>query len=197
LLEDGSWRYAKGDECENRKAGSGKPKTTEVLIGSESYPAGIQDKIIEDDFFEIKAQIVDKNGQALLVLWHESKQKCHGSHYFGKARNSPNNHSRVFLSSGEVIKFIDRGKKGRRTIDDGGKERSLSSFDVGSEPEFRKVDICQEWISYRITTSEIEEIKNSKISQIEIRSGFGASAELFRVTLNNNTLSRQLSSHGF
>lgn len=190
LSENGSWKYAKGDQCEQARSTDSEAKTTEVLIGSERYPAGVRKTIIDEDFFDIKAQVVDKNGQALLVLWHESDQQCQGTHYFGNPNNSISDHdSRLFLKNGEVINFIDRGNKGRRTIRDARTETELG-LTPGSEVE-RKVDVCQQWIAYRITNSELGTIQESNMSRIEIKSGFGASPELFRIRQNIETLAKQ------
>ena len=182
LSEDGSWEYARGNECESATEGEETSSTTEVLIGSDRYPAGVRKIIIDDDFFEIKAQVVDKDGQAMLVLWHESNQQCHGTHYFGHPRHDPSSDSRLFLSNGTVIKFIDRGNKGRRTIKDAR---------PGAGPMGMDVDICQQWIAYRLTRSEIDEIQKTEVSRIEIEAGLGSSSEMFRIRQNRSTLAVQ------
>lgn len=189
LSENGSWKYAKGDECELASSTDSEAKTTEVLIGSERYPAGIRKTIINEDFFDIKAQVVDKNSQSLLVLWHESEQQCSGTNYFGNPRSMSDNNSRLFLENGEVIEFIDRRNKGRRTVRDA-RTKTVPSLMSGSEEE-RRVDICQQWIAYRITDSEIDAIQESNISRIEIKSQLSANPELFQVRQNRATLAKQ------
>lgn len=202
LLEDSSWRFARGNECESEnETDSGTTKTTEVVIGSESYQAGVRKTIIDANSFarsfDIKAQIVDKNGQPILVLWRESDGSC-SLHYFGDPNTPFKHNSRIFLSGGEVIRFIDRGNKGSRTIRNARTETNTrTNFEGELEEVEETIDVCQEWIAYRITESEINDIKRSEISKIEIETGMDASAELFRVDENRNTLSDQAKSLGF
>jgi hypothetical protein len=54
LSKDRSWEYARGDDCKSASSADSDPKTTEVLIGSERYPAGVRKTIIDEDFLTLR-----------------------------------------------------------------------------------------------------------------------------------------------
>lgn len=195
LSEDGSWRYARDNECEPSKRRPKSSATTEVRIGQQRYPAGFSEPILEDGLHTIKAQIVDRNGQALLVLWSESEGACTYP-YFGDETSFQDHDTRLFLSSGEMVKFIDRGNKGSRTLRDA-RTRTETTYMLGEATEIEKeVDVCEQWIAYRITNSEVDKLGESMIARIEMETGMSASSEQFRVERNRDTLAKQIRNLG-
>lgn len=189
LLENGSWRDADAGECDRRSSKQSSTTTT-VIMGSDSYPAGKGERVIEQGVYIIEAQVVRKGEQPLLVLWHESKGGCTRSYFASRFGEKNTTRSNFFLEDGNVIRFIDRGMKGRRTLKDVEYPDVLQS----RNSIFSSGDMCKEYIAYKITDSEIDELKRSDITSIEIKSSSGA--ELFRIEKNNGTVARQIRALG-